>query len=197
MQIAPPEFHFARHARVREDLRAASLDALIVTSLPNLAYLTGLSFATAGAAIVSRERLALLVDGRYVATAKARQQMLDGIDLVMVPQSGSYEEAIAAVAGTFSNGRVGFEDGHMTVRQHRDLSARVAAIDSKIEMTATTGMVERCRAVKDAGSSRRFVTLPADFPMPLSAYNPKSLSGTAGAAGGRRHRRGAPSRRVR
>ena len=50
MQIAPPEFHLARHARVREDLRAASLDALIVTSLPNLAYLTGL-FATAGAAI--------------------------------------------------------------------------------------------------------------------------------------------------
>ena len=52
MQIAPPEFHFARHA-VREDLRAASLDALIVTSLPNLAYLTGLYPAAAGAAIVS------------------------------------------------------------------------------------------------------------------------------------------------
>ena len=119
MQIAPPEFHLARHARVREDLRAASLDALIVTSLPNLAYLTGL-FATSGAAILSRERLALIVDGRYAVTAKARQQMLDGIDVVVVPQSGSYEETIAAVAGTFGNGRVGFEDGHMTVRQHRD-----------------------------------------------------------------------------
>ena len=72
---------------MREDLRAASLDALIVTSPPNLAYLTGLFARWRGDRVA--ERLALLVDGRYVATAKARQQMLDGIDLVMVPQSAA------------------------------------------------------------------------------------------------------------
>ena len=53
MQIASPDLHLARHARVCDDLRAASLDALIVTSLPNIAYLTGL-FASAGALVVPR-----------------------------------------------------------------------------------------------------------------------------------------------
>jgi Xaa-Pro aminopeptidase len=176
MQIAPPEFHLARHARVREDLRAASLDALIVTSLPNLAYLTGL-FATAGAAILSRERLALIVDGRYAVTANARRQLLDGIDVVVVPQSGSYEEAIAEDAGTFGNGRVGFEDGHMTVRQHRDLAARVAAIDSSIEMTATTGMVERCRAVKDVWELQTLRDAAGRLSDAAKCIIPKALAG--------------------
>ena len=148
MQIAPAEFHLARHARLRENLRAASLDALIVTSLKNVAYLAGL-FASAGAVIVSHDRLTLIVDGRYVVPAKARQRELGAIDVVTLPTSGSYEDVIAASVAAFGNGRVGFEDAHMTVRQHRELSARVAAIDSTTEIRATTGMVEQCRVVKD------------------------------------------------
>ena len=148
MEVAPPRFHLARHARVRERLRAASLDAVIVTALPNVAYLTGL-FASAAVAIVSHDRLALIVDGRYVVTAKARQHELGAIDVVTLPTGRSYDEAIAAVVGSLGNGRVGFEDAHMTVRQHRDLTARVAVIDSKMELAATTGLVEECRIVKD------------------------------------------------
>ncbi|HEX4915554.1 MAG TPA: aminopeptidase P family N-terminal domain-containing protein, partial [Vicinamibacterales bacterium] len=115
MQIAPPEYHLARHARVRADLRAASLDALVVTSLPNVAYLTGL-FASAGAVIISQDRLVLIVDGRYAITARERRLELDAIEIVLAPTSGSYEEAIAAVTGSFANGRVGFEEAQMTVR---------------------------------------------------------------------------------
>ena len=121
MTIAPPEFHLARHARLRENLRAESLDALIVTSLPNIAYLTGL-FASAGAVVLAHDRVVLIVDGRYAATAKARQRQLPGaIDVVTLPGSGSYDEAVATVVGTFANVRVGFDDSYMTVRQHRDL----------------------------------------------------------------------------
>jgi Xaa-Pro aminopeptidase len=150
MKIAPPEFHLARHARLREYLRAASLDALIVTALPNVAYLTGL-FASAAAAVVTQDRIALIVDARYVVTAKQRQQELPGaIDVVEVPASGSYDEALATVVGAFRNGRVGFDDSQMTVRQHRDLLSRVAGVDSKIEMVGKPGLVERCRVVKDA-----------------------------------------------
>jgi len=149
MQIAPPEFHLARHAKVRADLRAASLDALLVTCLPNVAYLTGL-FASAGAVIISPDRLVLIVDGRYAITARERRLELDEMEIVMAPTSGSYEEAIAAVVGTFANGRVGFEEAQMTVRQHRDLMNRVAAIDRKIDIIGTAGMVERSRVVKDA-----------------------------------------------
>jgi Xaa-Pro aminopeptidase len=148
MQIAPAEFHLARHARLRADLRAASLDALIVTSLPNVAYLIGL-FASAGAAVISPDRMTLIVDARYAITARERQQALGVFDIVQPAASSSYEEAIAAVVGTFANGRVGFEEAQMTVRRHRDLTARVAAVDDKIEIVGTTDMVERRRAVKD------------------------------------------------
>ena len=148
MQLAPPDHHLARHARLREDLRAESLDALLVTSLPNVAYLTGL-FATAAAVVIGHERVSLIVDGRYVAAARARAGDL-GLDVVQLPTSGSYDEAIAATLGSFGNGRVGFEAGHVTVRQHRDLLARLAAADAKTEMVATEALVERRRAVKDA-----------------------------------------------
>jgi Xaa-Pro aminopeptidase len=149
MKLAPPDHHLARHARLRDDLRAESLDAMLVTSLPNVAYLTGL-FATAGAVIVSPDRVSLVVDGRYAAAAHARRHELDGLDVVTLPPSGSYDEAIAAIVGTFGSGRVGFEAGHMTVRQHRDLLARLAAADARAEIRSTDGLVERRRAVKDS-----------------------------------------------
>ena len=148
MQLAPPDRHLARHARLREDLRAASLDALLVTSLPNIAYLTGL-FASTAALVASVDRLALIVDGRYLATAKARAHDLGGLDIVGVPTSGSHDECIAAELRTFANGRVGFEAAHMTVRQHQNLTARLAPPSAKIEIAPTDGLVETRRCVKD------------------------------------------------
>jgi Xaa-Pro aminopeptidase len=148
MQIAPPERHLARHVRLREDLRAASLDALVVTSLPNVAYLTGL-FASTAALVASRDRLALIVDGRYVATAQARARELPGLEVVRVPISSSQDECIAAEVRTFANGRVGFEAAHISFKQHQSLVARAAAADTKIEMASTEGVLEALRSVKD------------------------------------------------
>lgn len=148
MQLAPPDRHLARHARLRDDLREASLDALVVTSLPNIAYLTGL-FASTAALVISADRLALIVDGRYLATAQARAQELGVLDIVRVPVSGSQDECIAAEVRTFANRRVGFEAAHISFKQHQNLEARVRAADAKIEMAPTEGLVEARRAVKD------------------------------------------------
>jgi len=176
MDVAPPHFHLARHARLREGLRAASLDALIVTALPNVAYLTGL-FASSAAVIVSHDRLALIVDGRYVVTAKARHQELGVIDVVTLPTSGSYDEAIAAEVAGLGHGRVGFEDAHMTVRQHRDLSARVTAIDSAIELVAAAGLVEQCRVVKDGWELQTLRDAGGRLSDAAKCIIPKALAG--------------------
>ena len=176
MQLAPPDHHLVRHARLREDLRAESLDALLVTSLPNVAYLTGL-FATAGAAVVSQERVTLIVDGRYVAAANARRDVLPGLDVVKLPASGSFDEAIAAVVRTSGHRRVGFEAAHMTVRQHRDLLARVAAADPKTELTATEGIVERRRAVKDDWELRTLREAGRRLSDAAKCIIPKALAG--------------------
>jgi Xaa-Pro aminopeptidase len=184
MRTAPPELHLARQARVRSDLEAASVDALLVTSLPNIAYLTGL-FATAGALIVSRDRVILIVDGRYAISAKERRRELPSLEVVTPPTGGNYEEAIAATAGTFANGRVGFEETHLTVRQHRDLTTRVAAIDTKIELFATHGIVERSRVVKDAWELRTLSKAASRLSDAAKCIIPKALAGQSerGVAG--------------
>jgi Xaa-Pro aminopeptidase len=149
MQIAPPDLHLARHARLRDDLRGRSLDALVVTSLPNIAYLTGL-FASTAVAVVSADRLALIVDGRYLPTARARAQALGDIEVVHVTTGQSQDDCLAAILRTFANGRIGIEAAHMTVKQHAGLHGRLAAATTKIEMVAAEGLVEGLRSVKDA-----------------------------------------------
>ena len=176
MQLAPPDHHLARHARLREDLRAEPLDALLVTSLPNVAYLTGL-FATAGAVVVSHERVTLIVDGRYAAAAHARRDQIDTLDVATVAASGSYDEAIAAVLRTFGNARVGFEAAHMTVRQHRDLLARLAATDPGLALTPTDGLVERRRAVKDDWELRTLREAGLRLSDAAKCIIPKALAG--------------------
>jgi Xaa-Pro aminopeptidase len=174
MQVAPPDHHLARHAGVRQQLRSASLDALIVTSLPNIAYLTGL-FASAGAVVVAQERLVLIVDGRYAIPARHRQQELGALEVVVA--GNSLDEAVAAVAGTFGNGRVGFEETHLTFRQHRDLTARVVALAPAIELVATSGVVERCRVVKDAWELRTLREAGRRLSDAAKCIIPKALAG--------------------
>jgi len=149
MRIAPPDLHLARHAKVAADLRVVGAEAALITSLPNIAYLTGL-FATAGALVVSAERLMLIVDGRYAGAAEARRRDLTNLEVSRVPAGDSYEAAVAAVVRTFENRRVGFEAGHLTVRQHRDLEARLAGMGGRTDLAPTDGLVEARRAVKDA-----------------------------------------------
>ena len=178
MNTAPPEFHLARHARLQADLRAAAIDALVVSSLPNIAYLTGL-FASAAAVVVSQSGVTLIVDSRYAITAKARQRELGEIDVIAAPAGVSADEAVAAVVGTFTNGRVGFEETHVTVRQHRELARRVAAIDPKIEIVATAGMVERHRAVKDSWEMQTLREAGRRLSDAAKCIIPKALAGRA------------------
>lgn len=176
MQLAPAGFHRARHARLREALAAASLDALLVTALPNVAYLTGL-FASAGAVVMSRERLTLVADGRYLPTARARQKELPEIELAVVSTAGSFEDAIADVLRTFAGGRTGFEAAHVTVRQHRDLGARLTAGPSKIEIEPTEGLVEGLRAVKDDWELRTLRDAAGRLSDAAKCIIPKALAG--------------------
>ena len=69
MQVAPAHFRLARHAGLRRLLQDAGLDALLVTSLSNVAYLSGL-FASAAAVVITRDRFTIITDGRYLGIAK-------------------------------------------------------------------------------------------------------------------------------
>lgn len=176
MRLAPDEIHLARHARLREELRAASLDALIVTSLPNIAYLTGL-FASTAMLLASRDGLRLVVDGRYLAPAEARLAALDSLSLTLVDSGGSFDESIAQAAIEHRGGRVGIEADHMTVRQHRRLETRMAAIGSPEGLVETDGLVENLRNVKDPWEVARLRDAAGRLSEAAKCIIPKALAG--------------------
>lgn len=115
------------------------LDALLVTGMVNLRWLTGFT-GTSGLAVVGDGLRAFVTDFRYVEQA--------------ADQAGAFAQhrcereladALPAVLG--ARARIGFDDAHLSVKGHRDLAERL----SGAELVPAGGLVERLRAVKDPG----------------------------------------------
>ncbi len=173
MLVAPGEHLLARHARLRDSLRAVSIDSLIVTSLPNIAYLTGL-FASTAALLVSQDELRLFIDARYLGPATARRDELPGLDLTLVPAASSFEESIAEAAQARPADRIGIEASHMTVGQHDQLATRLGRLGA---LQATDGLVENLRTVKDAWEIGRLRDAAARLSDAAKCIIPKALAG--------------------
>jgi Xaa-Pro aminopeptidase len=146
-----------RLSRARDDMRAAGVEVLVVTHLPNLRYLTGFS-GTAGAAILSAERCVLVVDFRYATAAREllASRPAGGVDLEIVDRG--YDEAIVEVLQRTQALRIGVEGGSMSVSRFNRLSAalastpstRVAFEDGGPALVPTERVIEARRVVKDA-----------------------------------------------
>lgn len=117
-----------------------SLDALLVTDLMNVRYLCGFSGSN-GALLVSPERAVLAVDGRYTEQAGAEAP---GIELLT---TRALTEQLAALAAGQGVGRLGFEDAHLTVAAHRDLSSALAG--THVVLVPAGRRVEALRVEKD------------------------------------------------
>lgn len=122
MRIAPSDFHAARLHRLRTALDVRQLDGLLVTSLQNVAYLTGL-FASSAAAIVTRDQLRVITDNRYRDALDGRVQDWDALTPVILPQGTSYDEVIIQQLRELAGTRLGFEDAHVSVRRMQGFEA--------------------------------------------------------------------------
>jgi Xaa-Pro aminopeptidase len=135
---------------VRESLASAGLDALVVTSLPNVQYLTNFTGSSA-LVVLTAEQLFFLTDFRYLTVlseARATPHECPGLELVTV--EGSYDATLAEHLASRPWQRIGFEAAHLTVDRHRWLTATVAANGPKgAELVATDRIVERARVRKD------------------------------------------------
>lgn len=146
MEAPDADIYQARHQRLRESLAAAGLDGLVVTSLPNITYLTGLA-ASAAEAVVTARGVWLVSDGRYALPLQATAEALPGLIAREVQPGRSHDETLAAVIAESGAGRLGFEGGHISVRRFRGLETAAGAGVSWVETFET---VELQRAVKDA-----------------------------------------------
>jgi Xaa-Pro aminopeptidase len=159
MSLAATSHLAARVARIRTLIADASLDALIVSHLPNIFYLTNL-VATSATLVVAAGRLYLLTDFRYIAAVESLLGSDSAPpDAVFVRVEGSYDEALARILeGGCAGMRVGFESAHVSVRQHAWLAQRLHAgggdterrpATAVPELVASDAIVERSRACKD------------------------------------------------
>ena len=149
MSHAPSPALERRHRAVREQLIATSVDALVVTSLANINYLTNFG-GSAAIVVLTAEVVYFLTDSRYVTTvtqAQATSAACPGFELVVV--DGSYDATLAHLLATRGLARAGFEAAHLTVNRLHWLEATLKAVAAPVELIATEGIVERGRVVKD------------------------------------------------
>ncbi|GHH58450.1 M24 family metallopeptidase [Lentzea cavernae] len=125
----------ARRTALREELQAANLDALLVTNLLNVRYLTGFTGSNAAVLIGADGDDVFCTDGRYLT--QSAKQVPDLERLIDRP----CDTALASRA----KGRLGFESHHVTV----DGLDELTAASPKAELHKAGGLVEKLRLVKD------------------------------------------------
>src|SRR5579864_2586695 len=95
MSHAPSAALSRRHRQIRASMAAQNLDALVVTSLPNVLYLTNFT-GTSALVIVTATRLEFVTDFRYrtaIEATRGTAYECPDLDLVMV--DGSYDATLA------------------------------------------------------------------------------------------------------
>ncbi len=128
---------------LRQSLETAKLDALLLTSLPNIRYITGFSGSSALVAVTHTELL-FVTDFRY--DAQVREEVGDLARVVIESQS-LWDGLWRMLGEAHSVELVGFESAHLV---HRDFE-RLLNSGSRWQWRASVGVVEALRERKDAG----------------------------------------------
>ena len=134
-----------RAARVEARLDGAGADLLLVTNLVNLRYLTGFTGSN-GMCVLGPGVRRFVTDFRYVEQVAAE---VSGFQTERGPQ-----DFLEALRGPWPEGRVrlGFEDQHLSVRQHERLRR---ILPDRVELVAAGGLVEAERMVKEPAEVER------------------------------------------
>ena len=152
--------HRTRRSTVRAALDAAGIDALLVTDLINLRYLTGFTGSNAALLLVAADdeepeqahghndkptddadpRTRLCTDGRY--TTQSQAQVPDLPRLIARPCD------VALLRGAPA-GSVGFEARSLSVADYDVLQAVARERNRPVSLRTTLDVVEAARAVKD------------------------------------------------
>ena len=131
----------ARRDRLRKTFKKAGIDALLVTDFTNVTYLTGFT-GDDSYLLVRPDGEIVLSDPRYITQLG---EECPGVDLNIRPPGVSILQAVVRVVRAAGIGRLGIEGDSMTV----GLRDKIAEKLPKLEIVATSGLVEKLRLVKD------------------------------------------------
>ncbi len=159
-----------RAGKVRAALAEAGCDALLVTHLPNIRWLTGFT-GSAAQLLVRGDDLVLVTDGRYSEQGPAELAAAGAAASVEVlANPGEQDELIDRL--TRGLARVGLESDHLTWARQRTLAAGVL---TGRDLVATESLVDALRSVKDPGEVARIEAAAAAVDAALAAVLPLLL----------------------
>jgi Xaa-Pro aminopeptidase len=164
----------SRLDRLRSGFDGAGVDALLVTRLPNVRYLTGFS-GSAGILLVTTADALFVTDGRYRDQASEQLGAAGVAARVAIGATqADQRDALSAAVADAGVGRLGLEAQGITWAQQRTFAEEWFP---DIELLATTDVVEGLRRVKDDGEVARIEAACAIADDTLAALLPTLADG--------------------
>jgi Xaa-Pro aminopeptidase len=149
----PPITVTSRLDRLRDGFEEHEVDALVVTTLANVRYLTGFS-GSAGVLTVTRDAALLTTDGRYRTQSTEQVERAGAAALVEIVIGPMAEQRLAAqllLGGEAATERVGLEADNVTWNQQLTWANLVGGD----RLVPTSNAVEALRARKDEAELAR------------------------------------------
>jgi Xaa-Pro aminopeptidase len=129
-----------RRDKLKRLVKKSGADAILVTYVPNVAYLTGFT-GDSSYLLVSDDRTLVFSDARY--TTQLAEECPDLEAEIRGPGTTMVQLLGRALPGKFA--RIAIEAASMNVALHERLTAEF----SQIEFVSSTGLVEELRMIKD------------------------------------------------
>jgi Xaa-Pro aminopeptidase len=145
VSATPAAPHAERLARLRASLAASELDALLVTSRPNIRYLTGFS-GSAGLVIVTADECVLITDFRYATQVKTE---VTPSARVIIEQVSLWTRLWTELRALSAVRVVAFETAHVTHQESAKFAGE-GAEGAAWRWRPAVNLVEILRESKDA-----------------------------------------------
>ena len=139
--------------RLRSVMSGADWDALVVSNLTNVRYLTGFT-GSAGILLITPDETVFVSDGRY-RDQSAAEIAAAGVHARVEIVAADPDSVIADAAVAAGVGRLGLEARSVTWAQQQRWQFDLFGTG---ELVPTLGVVEELRLVKDAGEAARIRT---------------------------------------
>lgn len=154
--------HGRRIAALRELADLGPDQAILVTALPNIRYLTGFA-GSAGTVLVLSDGCLLLVDGRYYEAARTTAPT--GVDVVKIESGRQYQQIGELLRGTRA---VLIDPAQITLDVHRALTEAVphatfverGGLPETLRLTKDNGEIQRIRRAVDIAIAAFVDVLP-------------------------------------
>ncbi len=143
----PSERYLARQEKLLSLIREAEVDALLVTGVANVSYLTGFS-GDSSALLIGPSMRVLISDSRY-QTQIAEE--CPGLESDIRTQKTKQPDQIASVVARAKPAKLALESHIISADEFAKLSDTIAKTDAgkSIEIKPLTNSVEKLRQVKD------------------------------------------------